>query len=90
MSDGDQSDRVRVTDHAVERYLERGSMGDLAVIRGGRLDIAATRAAIAAVCRRGARAHAKAVLYDRVRFVLKADHGEIVVVTALARRGGSR
>jgi len=66
---------VIVKDQAVLRYLERRQD----------VDVEAVRAAIAAVCRRGAEAGADSVLHDGLRYVLRHDPFETAVVTTLIK-----
>ena len=71
---------VRVTDHAVLRYLERAHG----------LDVDAVRRHLSGKVETGARLGAVGVTIDNVKFVLEHHHLEIVVVTALRPRWPAR
>lgn len=64
---------VRVTDHAVLRYLERAHG----------LDVAAVRRHLAGKVLTGARLGAVGVTIENVKLVLRERGGEVFVVTAL-------
>ncbi len=69
--------RVIVSDHALLRYLERGM----------KIDVEAARAAIEALCQRGADRDAQTVLHGGLRYVLRRQSEETVVVsTTLVKR----
>lgn len=78
--------RVRVSDHALLRFLERV----------GGVDIAAIRASIAQATDRAAQLGAYKVVIDGYRYVLREDeHGPVVVTvekpdTVPIRRSGRR
>lgn len=74
---------IRVTDHAVLRYLERAHG----------LDVAAVRRHLAGKVETGARLGAVGVTIENVKLVLERGPADIAVVTALkpkwpARSGG--
>lgn len=76
---------IRVTNHAILRYLERAHG----------LDIELIRRHIAGRCATGAQLGAIAVTVDSVKFVLEANAADTAVVTVLkpswpARPGGTR
>lgn len=67
---------VIVTDHALLRYLER-ALG---------IDVGAARAEVEAICRRGAERQAQSVIHSGLRYVLKHETENAVVVTTLEQR----
>ena len=71
---------IRVSDHAILRYLERA--------RG--LDVEAVRDHIAGRMVNGARLHAVGVTIEKVKFVLQQSGDDTIVVTTLRRDRPSR
>lgn len=76
---------IRVTDHAVLRYLERAHG----------LDVAAVRRHLSGKVEKGARLGAVGVTIENVKLVLEQGENDIAVVTALkphwpSRSGGGR